>query len=106
MDQSSRDLSLPSMSYDCAEVKPLVAAVPTDAQIRERSHQIWLERGGASGNPTLDWLQAEMELIAESRTGRPAAAHATRIRAAVMIEARPDTTARFATEDAPRRSAA
>ncbi len=105
MDQPNERCPLPSMSYDCSEVKPLRAGTPTDAQIRERAHQIWLERRGVSGNPTLDWLQAEMELVAEMRTGRQTPAHTTRVLAAAMIEARPDTPSRFAPAEAPGRVA-
>ena len=35
---------------------------PTEAQIAERAYNIYLERGGADGNPDDDWLQAEREL--------------------------------------------
>jgi hypothetical protein len=34
----------------------------TDSQIAERAYQIYLERGGADGDPMSDWLQAEREL--------------------------------------------
>lgn len=40
---------------------------PTPAQIRERAYYIYLERGGAPGDPVADWLQAERELEAEYR---------------------------------------
>lgn len=35
---------------------------PTDEQIAERAYHIYLERGGADGNPDEDWLQAERDL--------------------------------------------
>ena len=35
---------------------------PTDEQIRERAHEIFLARGGCSGNALEDWLIAEKEL--------------------------------------------
>jgi hypothetical protein len=35
---------------------------PTEEQIAERAYHIYLERGGAGGNPDDDWLQAEREL--------------------------------------------
>ncbi|MBU0616184.1 MAG: DUF2934 domain-containing protein [Planctomycetes bacterium] len=34
----------------------------TEAQIRERAYYIYLERGGAAGDPVADWFQAEREL--------------------------------------------
>jgi len=36
---------------------------PTDADIRQRAHEIYLARNGAPGNPTDDWLRAERELM-------------------------------------------
>lgn len=38
---------------------------PTDEEINARAHQIFLARGGAEGNPVVDWLEAEMQLIEE-----------------------------------------
>jgi len=35
---------------------------PTEEQIRERAHEIFLARGGCSGNALEDWLIAEKEL--------------------------------------------
>lgn len=35
---------------------------PTEAEIRQRAHEIYLRRNGAPGNAVLDWLQAEVEL--------------------------------------------
>jgi hypothetical protein len=35
---------------------------PTEVEVRQRAHEIWLARNGAPGNPLLDWLQAEREL--------------------------------------------
>jgi len=35
---------------------------PTENEIRQRAHQIYLRRGGRPGNAVLDWLQAELEL--------------------------------------------
>ncbi len=93
---------LPAMSYTGVEIKPL-AAGPTDEAIRERAHQIWLARNGAPGNPTLDWLQAEMELVAELRTGSPARAsvkRAERARTSSQIEPLPEPARSFARGDA------
>jgi hypothetical protein len=36
---------------------------PTEAQIRARAYEIFLERGGQHGHETDDWLQAEYELM-------------------------------------------
>lgn len=50
------------------EVKPIEApearTTPSDDEIRERAYQIYLERGGAPGDPVADWTQAERELRA------------------------------------------
>jgi hypothetical protein len=40
-------------------------AEPTFDEIRQRAYEIYLARGGAPGNSTSDWLQAERELKAE-----------------------------------------
>jgi hypothetical protein len=36
---------------------------PTEARIRERAYQIFLERGAQPGHDIDDWLQAEYELM-------------------------------------------
>lgn len=43
------------------EPKP-VAAHASEADIRRRAYEIYLERNGEPGNPVLDWLRAEQEL--------------------------------------------
>ena len=35
---------------------------PSEAQIRERAHKLFLERGGNNGREREDWLEAEREL--------------------------------------------
>ena len=35
---------------------------PTEEEIAVRAYHIYLERGGAEGNSSDDWLQAEREL--------------------------------------------
>jgi hypothetical protein len=45
----------------------LAAGGPTEAEIRQRAHEIYLSRGGAPGNAVLDWLQAEAELRAPQK---------------------------------------
>jgi hypothetical protein len=42
----------------------------TEAQIRERAYYIYLERGGAAGDPVADWFQAERELKSPARGTR------------------------------------
>jgi hypothetical protein len=37
-------------------------ALPFEEQIRQRAHQIYLQRNGQSGSELDDWLQAEAEL--------------------------------------------
>jgi hypothetical protein len=45
---------------------------PTEDQIRQRAHQIYLSRGATPGNPDWDWQQAELELRARiALLGRP-----------------------------------
>lgn len=42
---------------------------PTEDDIRQRAHEIYLSRNGAPGNAVLDWLQAESELRARGNAG-------------------------------------
>ena len=35
---------------------------PSEAQIRERAHKLYLERGARGGQAREDWLEAEREL--------------------------------------------
>jgi hypothetical protein len=47
--------------------------LPTQEQIRQRAHEIFLARGGGPGNALEDWLIAEKELKEKcTRTGKPA----------------------------------
>jgi hypothetical protein len=43
---------------------------PADLEtaIRQRAYELYLERGGRSGSETEDWLSAEREVLAQSRT--------------------------------------
>jgi len=41
---------------------------PTEAQIRQRAHEIYLSRAGGYGDALGDWLAAELEL--RTRAGR------------------------------------
>jgi len=46
------------------EPKPITT--PTEQQIRERAHEIYLRKGGIGGSDVDDWLQAEEELRQEA----------------------------------------
>ena len=49
-----------------------VATGPSEEQIRQRAHEIYLSRGATPGNPDWDWQQAELELRARiALFGRP-----------------------------------
>jgi hypothetical protein len=41
---------------------------PSHEEIALRAFQLYLERGGAAGDPLLDWLRAESELKAERQS--------------------------------------
>jgi hypothetical protein len=47
-----------------APTKPRKAkqALPLDEQIRQRAHEIYLQRGGQDGSDWDDWFQAEQEI--------------------------------------------
>lgn len=38
---------------------------PTEEQIRERAYQLYVQRGCIPGNPIVDWLDAEHQLLLE-----------------------------------------
>jgi hypothetical protein len=42
-------------------------AGPTHEEIALRAYHIYLERGGAPGDPSEDWLRAEAELSAKAK---------------------------------------
>jgi hypothetical protein len=42
---------------------PAETILPLEARIRQRAHEIYLERGGEDGNELDDWLQAEQEIL-------------------------------------------
>ena len=69
-DNVVRELQAAAVS-DVAVHQPEIA--PTEAEIRQRAHEIYLARNGAPGNAVLDWLQAECELrgrrVAKARSG-------------------------------------
>ncbi|GAC1682445.1 MAG: hypothetical protein NVS9B3_00040 [Gemmatimonadaceae bacterium] len=45
------------------------AAAPSDEEIRQRAYDLYLSRGGESGNALDDWFQAEQSLLAERAGG-------------------------------------
>jgi len=42
---------------------PAIQSVPIEERIRERAHEIYLQRGGEDGGELDDWLQAEQEIL-------------------------------------------
>ena len=40
---------------------------PTQEEIALRAYHIYLERGGAPGDPRADWLRAEAELLSKPK---------------------------------------
>jgi hypothetical protein len=51
--------------------KPRAAGIhPTTEEIALRAYHIYLERGGAPGNPLEDWTRAERELLEKSTKPR------------------------------------
>ncbi len=49
----------------------MVGGGPTEDEIRQRAHEIYLSRNGAPGNAEVDWLQAEIELRTRKARARP-----------------------------------
>jgi hypothetical protein len=46
-------------------------ALPLEEQIRQRAHEIYLQRGGQDGSDWDDWFQAEQEIqTAQDEEGR------------------------------------
>lgn len=43
---------------------------PTEDQIRERAYQLFVQRGCIPGNPIVDWLDAEHQLLVELSQNR------------------------------------
>jgi len=53
------------------KVQPRLEDLPLDERIRQRAHEIYLERGGQDGSDLEDWLQAEQEILGpEKATAR------------------------------------
>jgi len=49
-------------------LKPETAALPLEERIRQRAHEIWLNRGDRPGSAVEDWLQAEEEIQLTAKT--------------------------------------
>ncbi len=49
---------------EVADAVEVADSGPTEDEIRQRAHEIYLSRNGAPGNAEVDWLQAEVELRA------------------------------------------
>ena len=53
--------SIPTTT-EASKTSEATRARPTEEEIAVRAYHIYLERGGAEGDPSDDWLQAEREL--------------------------------------------
>jgi hypothetical protein len=63
MAKTARSKLIPSpITPDALKTPEPPQAQPTEEDIALRAYYIYMERGGADGNPTDDWLQAEREL--------------------------------------------
>lgn len=54
-----------------AESASIPGSGATEAEIRQRAHEIYQDRGDAPGDPVRDWLQAENELRVRAGLRRP-----------------------------------
>lgn len=63
---------MPKPTQSPAEKTKKTAAKPKPSheQIAQRAYEIYLERGGAPGDPMQDWLRAEQELTAPAKKSR------------------------------------
>jgi hypothetical protein len=52
-----------SLSSDAPKRAAKPKTSPTQEEIALRAYHIYLERGGAPGDPMEDWLRAEQELL-------------------------------------------
>ena len=48
--------------------EPSPSALPLEERIRQRAHEIYLQRGGQDGSEIEDWLQAEQEILGQDRS--------------------------------------
>lgn len=44
-------------------IEEQMSKLPLEEQIRQRAHEIYLQRGGQDGSELDDWLQAEEEVL-------------------------------------------
>lgn len=51
-----------STATETNETGEALAVLPTEEEIAVRAYHIYLERGGAGGDPLDDWRQAEREM--------------------------------------------
>ncbi len=56
--------------FQTLEAAGLTDSGPTEAEIRQRAHEIYLSRNGEPGDEVVDWLQAEAELRARKAARR------------------------------------
>jgi hypothetical protein len=50
-----------------SEVPQSAQAINLDEEIRRRAYELYLERGGATGDQHQDWLTAEREILARHK---------------------------------------
>ena len=62
MARTARRLIPSPITPDALEAPEPQRAQPAEEDIAVRAYYIYLERDGADGDPTGDWLQAEREL--------------------------------------------
>ena len=62
MARTARRLIPSPITPDALRAPEPTRTQPTEEDIAVRAYYIYLERGGADGDPTDDWLQAEREL--------------------------------------------
>ena len=61
----------PSESTPKSRKAPAGKTAPTHDEIALRAYLIFLQRHGAPGNPSEDWIRAERELLEESAKPKP-----------------------------------
>lgn len=58
---------MPTSDQDAQEIAR--SHIELEERIRRRAHEIYEQRGGQPGSDLDDWLQAEKEILGESRGG-------------------------------------
>lgn len=61
MAASTMALDAPQVEIDSQEAQ--ANSLSVEEQIRDRAHEIWLQRGSQSGSDISDWLDAEKEIL-------------------------------------------